>query len=146
MAKTANVNSSAPVSEDETQKKRKKQARREAKAMLAVEDAKAAVQRAEKKLGKAQARLEARNARLRALEANLTELRASLEEAEVSAPDIGFDHQAGQPELEEEKASPGQEHASTGEGAATPPAEDHADIPSTSPETDAWPPDENYQE
>jgi len=102
MAKTTSVNSSTPVSEDETQKMRKKQAKREAKAMLVVEDAKEAVQKAEKKLAKAQARLDARTARLQTLEANLTELRASLESPQESAPDAGFDHQSGQPEVEEE--------------------------------------------
>ena len=104
MAKKASVNTSSAVSTGEVQKQRKKQAKREAKAMLAVEEGKAAVQTAEKKLAKAQARLEARTARLHTLEAHLAELHTSREELEVSAPDIGFDHQAGQPELEYETA------------------------------------------
>lgn len=104
MAKKASDNTSSPVSTDEIQKQRKKQAKREAKAMLAVEEGKAAVQKAEKKLAKAQARLEARTARLNTLEAHLAELRISHEELEVSAPDVGFDHQTGQPEMEYETA------------------------------------------
>ena len=108
MAKKASDNTSSAVSTDEIQKQRKKQAKREAKAMLVVEEAKAAVQRAEKKLAKAQASLEARTARLHTLEADLAELRPSHEELEVSAPDTGFDHQTGQPELEYETASSNQ--------------------------------------
>ncbi len=104
MAKKASNDPSSPVSTDEIQKQRKKQAKREAKAMLAVEEGKAAVQKAEKKLAKAQARLDARTARLHTFEEHLAELRTSHEELEVSAPDIGFDHQAGQPEMEYETA------------------------------------------
>lgn len=102
MAKKANANSSSPVAIDEGQKKRKKQAKREAKAMLEIEKAKRAVQKAEKKVAKAQARVEARTAHLRSLEEKLSEIRTPQEETEVSAPDTGFDHQAGQPEQEEE--------------------------------------------
>ncbi len=104
MAKKSSANTSSAVSTDEIQKQRKKQAKREAKAMLAVEEGKEAVQKAETKLAKAQARLEARTARLHTLEAHLAELHTSREEPEVSAPDIGFDHQAGQPEPEYETA------------------------------------------
>ena len=120
----AKKNSTPPaVEEADEQKKRKKQAKKEAKMMLEVEEAKVCIQKAEKKLAKAQARLEARNTHLRTLEAELTEFRASHEETEVKAqpgdseqetvqhvsadedatiaPDAGFDHQNGQPELEE---------------------------------------------
>ncbi len=106
MAKKVSNDPTSAVPTDEIQKKRKKQAKREAKAMLAVEEGKEAVQKAEKKLAKAQAQLDARTARLHALEAHLAELRTSHEELEVSAPDIGFDHQTGQPELEYETAGP----------------------------------------
>jgi chromosome segregation ATPase len=101
MAKKASDNTPSAVPTDEIQKQRKKQAKREAKAMLAVEEGKADVQKAEKKLAKAQAQLEARTARLHTLEAELAELRASHEELEVSVPDAGFGDQTGQPELEE---------------------------------------------
>ena len=101
MAKKASTKSSSPVAEVNEQKKRKQEARQEAKMMLEIEETKASIQKAEKKLAKAQAGLEARNAHLHTLEADLSEFRTSHEETEVSAPDAGFDHQTGQPELEE---------------------------------------------
>jgi len=101
MAKKASTKSLSPVAEENEQKKRKKQAKREAKLMLEIEETKASIQKSEKKLAKAQARLEARNAHLRTLEADLSEFRTSHEETEVIAPDSGFDNQTGQPELEE---------------------------------------------
>jgi hypothetical protein len=101
MAKKASTNSSAPVTEMNKQKMRKKQAKREAKMMLEIEETKVSIEKAEKKLAKAQARLEARNTHLRTLEADLSEFRTSHEETEVNAPDAGFDHQTGQPEPEE---------------------------------------------
>ena len=101
MEKKTSTKSSTPVAEVNEQKKRKQQAKQEAKMMLEVEEAKSSIQKAEKKLAKAQAKLEARNTHLRTLEADLSEFRTSHEETEVSAPDPGFDHQNGQPELEE---------------------------------------------
>src|SRR5215467_7929796 len=101
MAKKASTKTSSTVAEVNEQKKRKKQAKREAKMMLEIEETKASIQKAEKKIAKAEARLEARNAHLRTLEADLSEYRTSHEETEVSAPDAGSDHQSGQPELEE---------------------------------------------
>ncbi len=103
MAKKAS-STSAPDAEVNEQKMRKKQARREAKMMLEIEETKVSIERAEKKLAKAQARLEARNAHLRTLEADLSEFRISHQEIEGTAPDSGFDHQSGQPEQEEETA------------------------------------------
>lgn len=102
MAKKASANSSSSVATDNEQKMRKKQAKREAKLMLEIEEAKGNVQKAEKKVAKAQTELEARNAHLRTLEGNLNHMRTPSEETEVSAPDVGFDHQSGQPEQEEE--------------------------------------------
>lgn len=52
-----------------TMKQRKKQAKREAKTMLAVEQAKNKVQQAEQQVTKTQGKLEARLARLHQLEA-----------------------------------------------------------------------------
>src|SRR5213596_845427 len=101
MAKKAST-TSAPVAEVNEQKKRKQQAKREAKMMLEIEETKASIEKAEKKLAKAQASLEARNAHLRTLEADLSEFRTSHEETEVSTPDADFDQQIGQPEIEEE--------------------------------------------
>jgi hypothetical protein len=105
MVKKANANSSSPVVIDDEQKKRKKQAKREAKVILEIERAKGDVQKAEKKVAKAQAIVEARTAHLRSLEEKLSEMRTPHEETEVSAPDVGFDHQGGQPELEYDTAS-----------------------------------------
>ena len=121
MAKKSNTTSSA-VAEVDEQKKRKKQAKKEAKLMLEIEEAKVSIQKAEKRLAKSQVRLETRNTHLRNLEADLTEFRASHEATEINAqpgeskqetakhtsegeeativPDAGFDHQNGQPELE----------------------------------------------
>src|SRR5258706_12430704 len=84
MAKTSLDNPTSTTSGDEEQKLRKKQAKREAKKMLAVEKARVAMQKAEKKIAKAQ----------------LDDLRTSSQESEVSVPDTGFDHQEGQPEPE----------------------------------------------
>jgi hypothetical protein len=100
MAKTSLDNPTSTTSADEEQKLRKKQAKREAKKMLAVEKARVAMQKAEKKIAKAQVRFEARNAHLRDLEAQLDGLRTSSQESEVSVPDTGFAHQEGQPEPE----------------------------------------------
>jgi hypothetical protein len=93
---------SAPVAEVNEQKMRKKQAKREAKMMLEIEETKVSIEKAEKKLAKAQASLEACNAHLRTLEADLSEFRISHKKIEVSAPDAGFVQQTGQPELKEE--------------------------------------------
>jgi len=100
MAKTSLDNPTSTTSADEEQKLRKKQAKREAKKMLAVEKARVAMKKAEKKIAKAQVRFEARNAHLRDLEAQLDDLRTSSQESEVGVPDTGFDHQEGQPEPE----------------------------------------------
>jgi hypothetical protein len=96
---TKTLSSEVEVNE---QKMRKKQAKREAIMMLEIEQTKVSIEKAEKKLAKAQVRLEARNAHLRTLEADLSESLTSHKEIEVSAPDAGFDHQSGQPEIEEE--------------------------------------------
>ena len=105
MAKKASTKSSSPAAEVNEQKKRKKEAKREAKIMLEIEETKVDIEKAEKKLAKAQARLEARHTHLRTVEADLSEFRTSHEETEGSAPDAGFDHQTGQPEPEEITAS-----------------------------------------
>ena len=118
MAKKTSANSSSPVPTGDEQKKRKKQAKREAKVMLEVEEAKGDVQKAEKNVAKAQARLEARTAQLRSLEETLSELRTPQEETEVSAPDVGFDHQGGQPEPEEETVVSALDAGSDSQGGA----------------------------
>lgn len=121
------------------QKQQKKQARREAKAMLAIEQARTGVEKAEKKLAKAQLRLEARGARLRNLEAALNALRTP--HTGESEPDSGYDHQQGQPEQPEEESATSTPETPSSNGAqqlpteipvnqleAQPPAEGRADI------------------
>jgi len=88
---------STPAPKDQ----QKKMAKKEARAMLAIEEVKASLEKAQGKLAKAQARVDARAAHLRTLEAKLTDLiteRAASPASAVDAPDSGFDHQLGQPE------------------------------------------------
>src|SRR6516162_4870096 len=98
MTQKASANSSSPVAIDDEQKKRKKQAKREAKMMLEIEKAKGDVQKAEKKVAKAQNRVEARTAHLRSLEEKLSKIHTPKEEPEVTAPDAGFELQSELPE------------------------------------------------
>ena len=86
MAKTTSDKPSA--SAEEALKRQKKQARREAKLMLEIEEANKDLKKAQKKQSKAQARLEERSAYVHTLETRLEELRApSLEPAIVMPPD-----------------------------------------------------------
>jgi hypothetical protein len=64
------------VSAEKVLKRQKKQARREAKLMLAIKAAKKDLEKAQKKQSKAQARLEERSTTLHILESRLEELRA----------------------------------------------------------------------
>jgi len=101
MAKTMNQNPTSTDQANGTQKQRKKQAKLEAKAMLAVEQAKASVEKAQRKLAKAQQRLESRITRLHARENQLSELRSSSFES-------GMNGQSGQstaPANEQETAT-----------------------------------------
>ena len=74
MAKTTSDTPSA--SAEETLSRQKKQARREAKLMLEIEEAHKDLKKAQKKQSKAQARLEMRSAYVHTLETRLEELRA----------------------------------------------------------------------
>ena len=116
MTKKTN-NTSAPVAEANEQKKRKKQAKQEARMMLEIEEAKVRIQKAEKKLARAHVTLEARNTHLRTLETDLSDFRTSLEETEASAPGAGFDHQTEQPEPGEETIALDQHNGSDQETA-----------------------------
>ena len=92
---------SALAQKEQANGQQKKQAKKEAKAMLAIEQVKSSLEKARGKLAKAQARVAARSARLSSLEAKLTQLTAehtSSPVTAVDAPDSGFDHQLGQPE------------------------------------------------
>ena len=73
------------ASAEEALKRQKKQARREAKLMLAIEAAKKDLKKAQKKQSKAQARLEKRSTALHTLEARLEELRAPSPQSAIDA-------------------------------------------------------------
>jgi hypothetical protein len=107
----------------------KKMAKKEAKAMLVIEQVKASLEKAQGKLAKAQARVEARSTRLHALEAKLAEVRSTSPSTPVEAPDSGFDHQQGQPDPQE--LPTGAMEPST----SSPDAENHASIAHTQSET-----------
>ncbi len=96
MAKTMNQNATSTDQGNGTQKQRKKQAKLEAKAMLAVEQAKASVEKAQRKFAKAQERLESRVARLHTWENKLSELRSSSHESNGNVPQSGMNGQPGQ--------------------------------------------------
>jgi hypothetical protein len=86
MAKTTSDKPYA--SAEEALKRQKKQARREAKLMLAIEAANKDLKKAQKKQSQAQARTEERSTYVQTLEAKLAELRApSLEPAIEMPPD-----------------------------------------------------------
>jgi hypothetical protein len=120
MAKTASDKPTA--SAEERLKRRKKQARQEAKLMLEIEEAKKDLKKAQKKQSKAQARLEARSTYVQTLEARLAELRAQSLEPEIAAPP-----QSAELEQEQEQAelassigsSNGKQLASPETGAST---------------------------
>jgi len=84
MAKTTSDKPSA--SAEEALKRRKKQARQEAKLMLAIQEANKDLKRAQKKQAKAQALVEAQSAHVQTLEAHMAELRAPGPEPEMVAP------------------------------------------------------------
>jgi hypothetical protein len=96
MAKTIQQNPTSTDQADGTTKQRKKQARREAKAMLAVEQARASVEKARRKFAKVQQRLEARLARLHTLENKLSELQSSSHASDENNPQHGLNGQSGQ--------------------------------------------------
>lgn len=75
------VSEEPSVSAQKVLKRQKKQARREAKLMLAIEAAKRDLKKAQKKQSKALARLEERSTALHTLEAQLEELHARSSQA-----------------------------------------------------------------
>jgi hypothetical protein len=100
MAKTTSDKPSSFA--EEALKRRKKQARREAKLMLEIEEANKNLKKAQKKQSKAQARLEEQSAYVHTLETRLEELRApSLEPAIEMPPDSAeLEHQQEPSELD----------------------------------------------
>jgi hypothetical protein len=83
MAKKASVKPSANAVE--ALKQQKKQARQEAKLMLAIEEANKDLKKAQKKQAKAQALVEAKSAHVQTLEAKMAELCAPVQEPEIVA-------------------------------------------------------------
>jgi septal ring factor EnvC (AmiA/AmiB activator) len=88
----------APIPSDQSHPRRKKLAKKEARAMLDIEEAKASLAKAQSKRAKAQARVEACATHLYTLEAKLTMERTPSPEANVEVPASGFSHQQNQPE------------------------------------------------
>ncbi len=86
MAKTTSDTPSA--SAGEALKRQKKQARREAKLMLEIEEANKDLKKAQKKQSKAQARFEERSAYVHTLETRLEELRAPSLEPAIEMPQV----------------------------------------------------------
>jgi hypothetical protein len=84
MAKKVSDKPLAPA--EEALKQRKKQARLEAKLLLAIEEANKDLKKAQKKQAKAQALVEAQSTHVQALEAQVAELRAPGPEPEIVAP------------------------------------------------------------
>ena len=89
MAKKASDKPSA--SAEETLKRQKKQARREAKLMLEIEEANRDLKKAQKKQAKVQVLLEAERAHVQTLEARLAELRAPTSEPAIETPPLGIE-------------------------------------------------------
>ena len=132
------LNNEVAPSQGQGKKQRNKQAKREAKMMLKLEQAKQDVQKAEQKVAKAQTRLEARRTHLRTLENQMAEMHSAHQESEVSTPDAGFDNQQGQPEAAGETNDTAWQETSSYDGHSTsiptaqeessPPAEGRTDI------------------
>ncbi len=100
MATTASDKPS--VSAEEALKRQKKQARREAKLMLAIEEAKKDLKKAQKQQSKAQARLEERSTSLHTLEACLAVLRATSPQVASDATSQGVTDEQQQEQAEME--------------------------------------------
>jgi hypothetical protein len=133
MAKTASDKPSAPA--EEALKLQKKQARREAKLMLEIEEAKKQLKNAQKKQSKAQALVEARSSYAQSLEARLTELRAQSLEPEIETPpqSAEIEHQQEQSEMESGFASSHEQQL------ASPEQEDQGEITSLTDQVIASP-------
>ncbi len=118
MAKTASDKPTASAGEE--LKRRKKQARQEAKLMLEIEAANKDLKKAQKKQSKAQARLEERSTYVQTLEARLAELRAQSLEPAIAAPPQSAELEQEQVELESSiVSSNGKQLASPETGTST---------------------------
>jgi len=120
MAKKASDTPSA--SAEEALKRRKKQARQEAKLMMEIEEAYKDLKKAQKKQSKAQARLEEQSAYIHTLETRLEELRAPILESAIEMPPDSAELERQQEPSETEIGithSHGNQQASPEEGAST---------------------------
>ena len=120
MAKTTSDTPSAPA--EEALKRQKKQARREAKLMLEIEEANKDLKKAQKKQSKAQARLEEQSAYVHTLETRLEELRAPSLEPAIEMPQDSAELERQQEPSEPEGGiahSDGNQQASPEAGAST---------------------------
>ncbi len=117
-----------------TKKQRKKQARREAKLLLKLGQARDDMQKAEQKVAKAQARLEASRTHLRDLETKVQEVHAPQGEAPAEMSNANN----GQPEnaTTNQTSAPFTAESSTPTNQVTslPPAEGRTDIPGDVPQ------------
>ncbi|HLZ63289.1 MAG TPA: hypothetical protein VKR06_40670 [Ktedonosporobacter sp.] len=110
-------------SQDDTKKKRNKQAKREAKMMLKVEQIRQDVQKAEKKVAKAQSQLEDYQAQLQDLETKLVQMRAQTSQSVTAAASDQLEDSGTQEVQAEQEAS-----TPTDQVATLPPAEGRADL------------------
>ena len=136
MAKKASDKPSAPA--EEALKRQKKQARREAKLMLEIEEAKKQLKNAQKKQLKAQQLVETRSTYVQSLEARLTELRAQSLEPEIETPpqSAEIEHQQELPEMESGFASSHEQQL------ASPDQEDQSEITALTDQITASPHEE----
>jgi len=120
MAKTTSDKSSA--SAEKGLKRQKKQARREAKLILAIEEANKDLKEAQKKQAKAQALMETQSVHVQTLEKRLAELRASTPEPEIETPPPGVELEYQQEPSELDSgigSSEGKQQTSPETGAST---------------------------
>ena len=130
----ASGNGVTTLDPQETKKQRKKQARREAKAMLKLEQARQDVEKAEQKVAKAQARLEAARTQLRNTEAKVeqmqqAEVHAPQQESEVAAAPASLDGQ--EEHYQPETGSSNADESSSNMETSTP-------ATGATPDTGAW--------
>src|SRR6266699_2902907 len=130
----ASGNGVATLDAQETKKQRKKQAKREARAMLKLEQARQDVQKAEQKVAKAQASLEAARTRLRNSETKVEQM----QQVEVHAPQQESEVATSPANLhgQEEHYQPETDSSNDGESSSN--METSAPAAGATPDTGAW--------
>ncbi len=120
----------------ETKRQRKKQAKREAKTMLKLEQARQDVQIAEQKVARAQVRLEASRTHLRNLEERVAQMHTSQAEAQnEQQPETSMSHtSSGQQEQGSENNATADTSTLTNQVTTVPPAEGREDITVDTPQ------------